>query len=61
MAKAVRKKPQRKKPKISDQKQSERFIEAAQKLGIEKTGEKFEKAIAVIAKAPSMKQDRRDQ
>lgn len=50
MAKAVRKKPQRKKPKLSDQKQSERFIDAARKLGIEATDEKFENAVKKVLK-----------
>lgn len=50
MAKAARKKPQRKKPKFLDQKQSERFIEAARKLGVEETGAEFEQAFAKIAK-----------
>lgn len=59
MAKAVRKKPQRKKPKLSDRKQSERFIEAARKLGIQETGEKFDKAITTITKVSSVKQDQK--
>jgi hypothetical protein len=37
------------KPKYTDKAQSERFIEAARKLGIEETGEAFERAFTQIA------------
>ncbi len=40
--------PKQKKPKLTDKAQSERFIEAARNLGIEETGETFERAIKTI-------------
>jgi hypothetical protein len=51
MAKAVRKKPKPKNRKFSDQKQSERFIEAARKLGVDdpKSQDDFERAFKKIA------------
>ena len=49
MAKAARTKAKRKpKPKFTDKAQSERFIEAARKLGIEESDEKFEEAFKKI-------------
>jgi hypothetical protein len=36
------------KPKFTDKAESERFIEAARKLGIEETGDAFEKAFHKI-------------
>jgi hypothetical protein len=51
MEKAARKKPKRKSPKFSGQKQSERFIEAARKLGIEEPGERFEHSIRKVIRA----------
>jgi hypothetical protein len=36
------------KHKLTDKEQSERFIEAARKLGIEQSGEAFDKAVNVI-------------
>jgi len=52
MAKAARPKTrQTSKPKLSDKEQSERFIETARKLGVDETGEKFEKAFTAIARA----------
>jgi len=41
-------KPKRKSPKGTDKRQSARFIEAARKLGIEETGEKFEQVFRKI-------------
>jgi hypothetical protein len=41
------------KPKTTDKAQSERFIEAARKLGVEETGDAFERAIQRIAAAKS--------
>lgn len=38
------------KSKLTDKKQSERFIEAARGLGIEETGEKFEEAFRAVAR-----------
>jgi hypothetical protein len=46
MAKAT--KPKAKKPKYTDKAESERFIETARKLGIEETGETFERAFEKI-------------
>jgi hypothetical protein len=36
------------KAKLSNKEQSERFIEAARKLGIEETGERFEEAFRKV-------------
>jgi len=44
------KKPKAKpKPKFTDKAQSERFIETARKLGIEETGEAFDRAFEKVA------------
>jgi len=51
MAKAARKKPKAKSPKFSDHKQSERFVEAARKLGIEETDDKFKSAVDRIVRS----------
>jgi hypothetical protein len=50
MARAPKPRAKRKpkKPKLSDKAQSERFIEAARKLGIEKTDGAFEAALRKI-------------
>ena len=40
---------QKPKPKFTDKAESERFIEAARKLGIEETGEAFERAFTKVA------------
>lgn len=45
-----RAKPKPKKPKLSDKAQSERFIEAARELGIEKTGDLFERAFEKVTR-----------
>jgi|GEM_PF-4412837 len=37
------------KPKFTDKAESERFIEAARELGIEETGEAFERAFKKVA------------
>ena len=42
--------PKKKKPKLSDKEQSERFKEAARKLGVDESGEGFERAFKRIAK-----------
>jgi hypothetical protein len=47
VAKAEKPKAKRK-PKFTDKAQSERFIESARKLGIEETGEAFDKAVDKI-------------
>ena len=38
------------KTKFTDKEQSERFIETARKLGVEETGDAFERATAAILK-----------
>jgi hypothetical protein len=43
----IRQKPKRP-SKLSDKAQSERFIEAARKLGIEETGETFDRAFKKV-------------
>jgi hypothetical protein len=49
MAKAEKAKAKRsRKPKMTDKAQSERFLEAARELGIEETGESFERVFANI-------------
>lgn len=49
MAKAAgppkKKKP---KPKLSDKEQSERFMETARELGVDESGEEFERALRKI-------------
>ena len=35
-------------PKLTDKKQSERFIETARKLGVDESGEGFEEAISRV-------------
>lgn len=60
MAKAASaKRKQKAKPKLkfSDKEQSERFIEAARKLGVEETDEVFEKAVIKVAASRSAKKD----
>jgi hypothetical protein len=42
------KRKQRPKPKLSDKEQSERFVATARELGVDETGESFEKAAALI-------------
>ena len=52
MAKAAKAKAKRShKPKTTDKVQSERFIEAARELGIDKTGDCFERAFKAVAVA----------
>ena len=51
MAKAAKAKAMRSpKPKTTDKAQSERFIEAARELGVEETGEKFDRAVQTVLK-----------
>jgi hypothetical protein len=47
MKRAAKPKP-KPKPKLTDKAQSERFIEAARKLGVEETGETFERAFSKV-------------
>jgi hypothetical protein len=54
MAKAAKAKAKAKpKPKVSDKAQSERFIEAARELGIEETGDEFDRLFAKITHSGS--------
>jgi hypothetical protein len=39
------------KPKLSDKEQSERFMETAREIGVDESGEAFEKAFKRIAKS----------
>jgi hypothetical protein len=48
MAKAGAPKKAKPKPKLTDKEQSERFIETARKLGVDETGDKFDKAFQKI-------------
>ena len=48
MAQHPKAKPKSKGPKNTDKEQSERFIETARKLGIEKGNERFERAFDKI-------------
>jgi hypothetical protein len=51
MAKAGTPKKKKAKPNLTDKKQSERFIETARELGIDESGEQFERALRNIAPA----------
>ena len=51
MAKAGTPKKKKAKPKLSDKEQSERFKEAARELGVDETGEHFERAFKKLAQA----------
>jgi hypothetical protein len=55
MAKAGEPKKQKVKPKLTDKKQSERFIETARELGVDETGKRFEKTFAAISKSKAGK------
>jgi hypothetical protein len=55
MAKAGAPKKAKPKPKLSDKEQSERFMEAARELGVDETGESFEKAFKKIARPSATK------
>jgi hypothetical protein len=46
------------KPKFTDKAQSERFIEAARKLGIEETGDAFKEIVTRVAKAAPVRKMR---
>jgi hypothetical protein len=48
MAKAGTPKKKKAKPKLTDKEQSERFKEAARRLGVDESGEAFEKAFKKI-------------
>ena len=51
MAKAGTPKRAKPKPKLTDKEQSERFKEAARELGVDESGEEFERAFNRIAPA----------
>ena len=53
MAKAGAPKKAKPKPKLTDKEQSERFIETARELGVDESGEQFEKALRKIVKPTS--------
>lgn len=46
---APKKKPAKPKPETTDKEQSERFKQAARELGVDESGEQFEKAFKAIA------------
>ncbi len=50
----------RSKPHFDDKAQSERFIEAARDLGIEKTGDGFEASFTRLISAPLTKRGQRE-
>ena len=52
MAKADAPKKAKPKPKLTDKEQSQRFIETARELGVDESGEPFERAFAKVVKAP---------
>jgi hypothetical protein len=51
MAKAGTPKKKPAKPKLSDKEQSERFKETARELGVDESGEQFDRAFSKIAKS----------
>jgi hypothetical protein len=53
MAKAGAPKKQKPKPKLSDKEQFERFKETARKLGVDESGDRFERAFKKLAKPAS--------
>lgn len=54
MAQGAKPKPKKQpKPKLRDKAQSERFIEAARELGIEETGDEFDRLFAKITHSGS--------
>jgi hypothetical protein len=52
MAKAGAPKKAKPKPKLSDKEQSERFKKTARELGVDESGEPFEKAVSKIIPTP---------
>jgi len=51
MAKAGTPKKKKAKPKLTDKEQSERFKETARELGVEESGEEFERAFDKVSRA----------
>jgi hypothetical protein len=43
--------PKKAKPKLTDKEQSERFKQTARELGVDETGEKFERALKKLVKS----------
>lgn len=52
-------KKQKPKPKVSDKEQSDRFIETARELGVDESGEAFERALDRIVKQDAKEFPRR--
>lgn len=50
MAKAGAPKKAKPKPKLSDEEQSERFVETARQLGVDESGDAFEAAFNSVAR-----------
>ena len=50
MAKAGTPKKEKAKPKLTDKEQSERFKQAARELGVDESGEAFEKAFTSVTR-----------
>jgi hypothetical protein len=48
MAKAGTPKRAKPKPKLTDKEQSERFLETAREIGVDESGEKFERTVRKI-------------
>lgn len=57
MAPAAKQKKSRPKVKLSDKAQSEQFVEAARQLGIEETGDSFERSFDKVVSAQKSKRD----
>jgi hypothetical protein len=53
MAKAGTPKKKKAKPKLTDKEQSERFIETARELGVDESGEDFERVAEKIIRPPA--------
>lgn len=53
MAKAGVPKKEKPKPKLTDKEQSERFIETARELGVDESGEDFQRAFEKIVRPKS--------
>lgn len=56
MSKQAKKK--KAKPKLTDKEQSERFKEAARELGVDESGEEFERALDRIVPSPKARNQR---
>jgi hypothetical protein len=58
MAKAGTPKKKKAKPKLSDKEQSERFKETARELGVDESGEHFERAFNSLTRAKAQGKSR---